>query len=77
MEINGNNNLAVNVSNTAEGAIFVPEGGALTNEEPIELTLPAGTEAGKTVVSGTVDYRKFALTNEGLYLKPDFDKKLS
>lgn len=70
MELKGNLNLNVKVANTAAGAITVT--GELTNEQPIELTL-ANTELGSQVVKGTTDYKKFTLTNPGLFLNVDAD----
>ena len=69
LSLNGNNNIPVELGET--GKISVPEDGELTNEEPIMLTVPETAEAGNVVVSGTYAYKKFALTNDGLYLKPN------
>lgn len=69
LSLNGNNNIPVELGET--GKISVPEGGVLTNEQPIELTLAVVPELGATIVSGTTDYKKFTVTNEGFYLNPD------
>ncbi|MDE6452656.1 MAG: hypothetical protein K2L27_00470 [Muribaculaceae bacterium] len=71
--LSGNTNLSVNVTFNP-GTITV--GGELTNEEPIEITLSTLPEIGTTIVSGTTDYNKFALTNDGSYLAVGEDNNL-
>lgn len=68
--LSGDNNLSVAV-NDAVAEIAV--NGELTNEQPIELTLATIPELGTIIVSGTTDYKKFTVTNEGFYLNPDKD----
>lgn len=68
--LSGNTNLSVGVTFNP-GTINVD--GELTNEQPIELTLATVPELGTTIVSGTTDYKKFTVTNEGFYLNPDKD----
>lgn len=68
--LSGNTNFSVGVTFNP-GTILVE--GELTNEEPIELTLAAVPELGTPIVSGTTDYKKFTVTNEGFYLNPDKD----
>ncbi len=67
LQMQGNNNVPVTVADG--GSIKVI--GELTNEQPIEITLPATAKADDLAISGTTAYRKFHLTNEGLYLVPD------
>jgi len=69
LELNGNNNLSVNVTNTDAGVITAK--GELTNTDPIELTLPVETALGSIVVNGTTAYQKFILTNADRYLKAE------
>lgn len=72
--LNGDNNIPVELGET--GKISVPEGGELTNAEPIELTLATVPELGTTIVAGTTASSKFQLTNEGYYLVAGEDNNL-
>lgn len=65
LTLEGDNNLSVNVTFNP-GTIVAKD---LTNETPIMVTLPEGTELGKSIVTGTADATKFSLTNTGLKLE--------
>lgn len=72
LTLEGDNNLSVNVTFNP-GTIVAKD---LTNEAPIMVTLPEGTELGKSIVTGTADATKFSLTNTGLKLEAGEDNNL-